>query len=201
MPFLDWLPPDVTRRSTIRELAAGESLFRQGDRSFAIFEVEDGRLRLIRHTIDSREVVLHTARRGELFAEASLFSNAYQCDAVAAVRSRVRGYPKRELLAAMRKSPDIAERFMEVLARQIHGLRTRLEERNIRSARARVLHRLTLAVGADGRTVMLDGKLKDLAADLGLTHEAFYRTLTALEKEGAVTRAQGRITLRKTRGI
>ena len=46
-------------------------LFRQGDRANAIFEVDQGRMRLIRHTIDNRPITLHTARAGELFAEAA----------------------------------------------------------------------------------------------------------------------------------
>ena len=178
-------------------MAAEEMLFRQGDRAVAIFEVEYGRLRLIRNSIAGHPVVLHTARAAELFAEAALFSGAYHCDAVAAVASRVRVYPKRELLASLRADPLLGERFMAVLARQIHTLRARLEERNIRSARARLLHHLALSAGPDGRSMPLEGTLMDLAAEIGLTHEALYRTLAALEKEGRVRRTRTGITLRK----
>ena len=72
-----------------RELAAGQALFRQGDAVTAIFAVERGRLRLIRHTVDERKVVLHTARAGELLAEAALFSDSYHCDAIADLASRI----------------------------------------------------------------------------------------------------------------
>ncbi len=201
MSRLDWLPDPVRHRSRLRVLEAGEALLRQGDRATAIFQVEHGRLRLIRHTIDDREVVLHTARQGELFAEAALFSDAYQCDAVAAVSSRVRAYPKREILAAFRSHPPLTERFMAVLTRQIHALRARLEERNIRSARERVLHHLALAADADKRTVILDGTLMDLAAEIGLTHEVLYRTLAALERDGTIARTGAIIALRKKRGV
>ncbi len=197
MPSLDWLPTAIRKRSRVRELEAGEALFRQGDRTFAIFEVERGRLRLIRNTVASHPVVLHTARPGELLAEAALFASAYQCDAVAAAASRVRAYPKRELLASFRADPALAERFMAVLAHQIHALRARLEERNIRSARERVLHHVALHAGADGRTMPVEGTLLDLAAEIGLTPEALYRTLAELEKEGVVLRTTSGIMLRK----
>jgi CRP-like cAMP-binding protein len=193
----DWLPDATRQRSKLRILEAGEALFRQGDRATAIFAVEQGRLLLLRYTVDHREVVLHTARQGELFAEAALFSNAYQCDAVATAASHVRAYPKREILAAFRSDADLGERFMAVLAQQVHALRARLEERNIRSARERVLHHLALAAGADGHTVRLDGTLLDLAAEIGLTHEVLYRTLAALERDGAITRTQSGIALCK----
>lgn len=191
----DWLPASVRARATVRALDTGAALFRQGDRSVAVFEVEHGRLRLIRLAAD-RAVVLHTARAGALFAEAALFSRVYHCDAVAAVDSRVRAYPKRALLAAFRDDPDLAEHFMAVLAREIQTLRARLEERNIRSARERVLHHLALVAGADGATVTLDGTLMDLAAEIGLSHEALYRTLAALEKAGAIRRTPSAIILR-----
>jgi CRP-like cAMP-binding protein len=194
---LGWLPPAVQKRAAPRLLVAGEALFRQGDRAGAIFEVEHGRLRLVRHTVDSRLITLHTDRAGELCAEAALFSAAYQCEAIAAVASRVRVYPKRELLASLRADPLLAERFMAVLARQIHALRARLEERNIRSARERVLHHLALLAGPDGRTMRLDGTLMDLAAELGLTHEVLYRTLAALERDGAIARTGSGIALEK----
>ena len=198
---LDWLPEAIRRRATQRNLAAGETLFRQGDRATAIYAVERGRLRLIRHAVDQHEVVLHTARSGELFAEAALFSPAYQCDALAAVASAVRAYPKRDILAAFRGDPALAERFMAALAHQVHALRTRLEERNIRSARERVLHHLALAAGKDGRTVVLDGTVMDLAAEIGLSHEALYRTLAELEKEGVISRRRAAITLRKNTSV
>ncbi|HEV8407730.1 MAG TPA: cyclic nucleotide-binding domain-containing protein, partial [Sphingomicrobium sp.] len=81
MPNLDWLPDQLRRLSKLRTLEAGEFLFRQGDRVNAIFKVDQGRMRLIRHTIDNRPVTLHTARAGDLFAEAALFADRYHCDA------------------------------------------------------------------------------------------------------------------------
>jgi len=201
MSHLDWLPKSIRQHSKLRVLAAGAALFRQEDRATAIFEVERGRLRLTRHTIDNRLVTLHTARAGDLFAEAALFADRYHCDAVAAVDSRVHVYPKRALLAAFRSDPALGERFMAVLAHQIHALRSRLEERNIRSARERVLNHLVLAADADGRAVRLDGTLMDLAAEIGLSHEVLYRSLAALEKDGTITRTRSAIALRKRKSV
>lgn len=199
MSQLEWLPAAFRNKLPLREVRAGATLFRQGDAVTAIFEVETGRLRLVRHAIDGHPIVLHTARAGELFAEAALFAKAYHCDAVAVTDSRVRAYPKRALRALLRGNPDHAERFMALLAHQVHAVRARLEERNIRSARERVLHHLALAAGSDGRTVRLDGTLVDLAVELGLTHEALYRTLAALQREGLIARMPHQITLRRRR--
>jgi CRP-like cAMP-binding protein len=84
---------------------------------------------------------------------------------------------------------------MAMLAREIMRLRTRLELGNIHSARARVRHYLALNAAADGRTVALPGTIKELAGELGLSHEALYRTLAAMQRDGEIARARRRITI------
>ncbi len=103
----------------------------------------------------------------------------------------VRLYPKSALLAELQRDPKIAKSFAAMLAHHVMTLRTRLERRNIHSARDRVRHYLTVNVGPDGRTIALPGTLKELAADLGLTHEALYRTLARMESRWR-NRAHGR---------
>ena len=93
----------------------------------------------------------------------------------------MRFYPKAAMLAELQRDPMIAKAFAAMLAQHVMTLRTRLERRNIHSARERIRHFLTVNVGADGRTVALAGTLKELAADLGLTHEALYRSLARME--------------------
>jgi CRP-like cAMP-binding protein len=105
----------------------------------------------------------------------------------------VRLYPKALVLAALHSDPQAATAFMAMLAREVMGLRTSLEQRNIRSARDRVRHYLAVNLAADDRTVPLPGSLKDLAARLGLTHEALYRTLSQMERDGEIERLEGRI--------
>jgi CRP/FNR family transcriptional regulator, dissimilatory nitrate respiration regulator len=192
---LDWLPPGLKGACVFHSLASGEALFQQGDPANAIFEVESGRLRLLRQTIEGHTVVIHTARTGELFAEAALFSKSYHCNAAAAVPSRVRAYPKRKILTAIRSDPKLAEQLMAVLAHQLQAVRSTLEQRNIRSARQRILHHLALAAGPDGRTIRITGTLMDLASDIGLTHEVLYRTLAALTRGGVITRSPTAIVL------
>ncbi|KAA2236022.1 Crp/Fnr family transcriptional regulator [Salinarimonas soli] len=179
----------------VKTLARGDALFRQGDPATAIFRVVAGRLRLERRTSDGRPVVLHTARAGELFAEASLFADAYHCDAVAVTDAVVGLYDKAALLASLGAGAQ-AGGLIATMARQLQECRGRLELRNVRSARERVLLWLDLRGGPAG-IVAVEGELQDIAAELGLTREAFYRTLAALERDGLISRDGTRITLRR----
>jgi CRP/FNR family transcriptional regulator, dissimilatory nitrate respiration regulator len=197
MPVKDWLPAAVHAAALDRKLKAGGVLFRLGDKTVGFYEVIAGRVRLARVDRSGNEIILYVAGAGETIAEASLFAAAYHCDAIASTDAVVRLYAKPAMLAAFQRDPKVARAFTAMLGHQVMNLRTRLEQRNIRSARERVRHYLALNVGADGRTVILTGTLKDLAAELGLTHEAFYRTLAALERTGEIRRVSDKITLRR----
>jgi CRP/FNR family transcriptional regulator, dissimilatory nitrate respiration regulator len=199
MPVKDWLPAAVRAAATDRKLKAGEALFRLGDKTAGLWEVIAGRVRLARVDRAGHEIVLHVAGPGETLAEASLFSPSYHCDAIASTDALVRIYPKAAVLAAFEHDRKAAQAFTATLARQVMNLRTRIEQRNIRSARERVRHFLALNADGDGRTVALRGTLKDLAAELGLTHEALYRTLARLERSGEIKRTKGKITLARPR--
>lgn len=189
----DWLARHAAT-ARHRHLAAGESLFRQGDRATAIFRVESGRLRLVRHLPDGSPVTLHVARHGESFAEAALFSDSYHCDAVAEVESVVAVLAKRDLLAGLRQDPEAALAFAAQMSRQVRDLRLRLELRNIRSAAARLEMWLHLQADERGRVVPAQS-WTEIAAELGLTREAVYRALARLQRDRRLRRDKTGITL------
>ena len=180
-----------------RKLARDEPLFRQGDPATAVFLILRGRLRMIRHLASGDRITIHTGRRGELFAEGSLFSDVYQCDAIAAEPTRVRACDKAEMLAAIGDSPSTMLALLEQVTHSLHHARAMRELRNIRSADDRVLHHLHLSASKDG-AVVFDRPLLEVAEDLGLTHEAYYRALAALARGGAIKRSGRKIRLIKT---
>jgi CRP/FNR family transcriptional regulator, dissimilatory nitrate respiration regulator len=184
-----------------RSLRRNEILFRQGDKVTAIYFIESGRLRLERRTFDGRLLILGTTSAGEFFVEAALFSDVYHCDALAAEPSQVRVYPKAAVLKALRENSSTAMSFLGLMARQVIQLRQRLEVMKVRSAKERVLLYFDLNTEPDGHTIVLRGELQDIANELGLTREALYRTLAALESDGAIERSGSCIQLKKHPGI
>ena len=181
-----------------RSLARNEALFRQGDKVAAIYFVEAGRLRLERRTFDGRLLILGITPSGRFFVEAALFADIFHCDAVATEPSRVRIYPKQAVLKALRTDPTNAMSFLALMAHQVIELRQRLEVIKVRSAKERVLVYLDLNSDPDGRTVNLRSQLQDIASELGLSREAFYRTLASLERDGAIERAGSHILLKRS---
>ena len=185
-PILAGIGPDM------RALKGGDFLFRNGDRSAGIYFLTSGSLRMQRVTPDGSTVVLHTARSGEFFAEASLFVERYQCDVIAERDSEVWLYAKDALLERLHDDPQTLLEFTAGLARSLHDIRQRYELKQIRSAPDRVLQLLRLRCGVDG-VYQSRGTLKDMAAELGLTHEALYRALAKLEQDKRIFRDTGRL--------
>jgi CRP-like cAMP-binding protein len=189
------LPETVRAAGVERTLKAGQALFRIGDVPAVLFEVVKGKVRLVRTDASGRDTVLYTAGPGQVVSEASLFAASYHCNAVASTAATVRAYPKAALFAELAHDPNAANAFMAMLAREIMSLRTRLELCNIHSARDRVRHYLALNASDDGKAVVLSGTVKELAQDLGLSHEALYRTLAAMQQDGEIKRSGKKITL------
>ena len=178
----------------VRTLARGEPLFRQGEPAAAVFKIVRGRLRMIRHLASGDRITIHTGRTGELFAEGSLFADVYLCDAIAAEPTRVCACGKAEMLAAIRDSPSTMFALLKQVTRSLHNARAMRELRNVRSADDRVLQHLHLSASKHG-AVVFDRPLLEVAEDLGLTHEAYYRALAALVRAGSIQRTGRKIRI------
>lgn len=179
---------------TVRRVPADAALFQQGDPTFGCFRLVSGRIRLVRVTPAGTQVPMHTVRPGELFAEASLFSARYHCDAIATQACEVLVYPKAEVIRRLKEGRGDLWSFAAELAHRVQELRTRLEIRQIRPATERVLQSLRLRCAISGAWKM-DGTLKQFAEEIGLTHEALYRALARLERDGWIARSDGEIRL------
>ena len=178
------------------ERLRGEALFRRDDPVHGIFLVVEGRLRLERALEDGSAVTLAVLRPGDGVAEAALGSDRYHCDAVAEVRSRIGVYPKRELLEAFQSGTLGWDKVAWHFAKQVRRLRALLEVRSIHRADDRVESYLDLLTML-GESWSGDRPKSAVAAELGLTPEALYRTLAKLEAEGRIV-VSGRKVTRKT---
>ena len=168
-------------------LRPGQVLFRQGEQAESMVHVRSGRVVLERTTADGRRLSIHTARQGELLADAAVFSRVYHCDARAEVTSSVDLISRHRLLRTLKTDPELAISLLSLFAKRLRNLRQRQEIREIRSADARILAHLRSLAGDDG-VVALDRPLRAVAAEIGLSPEAVYRAVGALQRRGFVRR-------------
>lgn len=169
-------------------LSEKESLFRQDGSTGGLYLLTRGSVELHRFTRDGEAIVLHRPLAGETFAEASLFTSNYHCDAVAVSASEVIELDRSAVLGLFASDQEFAKALAARFASQIQTYRRRFEVVAIRSADERVYTAL-----CDG---MLTGDIKSFASEIGLTHEVVYRALAKLVKNGRIEKtARGQYQL------
>lgn len=179
-PLLAALPRGARTRSRRFSVPRAAPLFRSGDRPAAMHFVLSGEIRLLRYSKAGGETVLQRARRGFL-AEASLDQGAYHCHAVAAVASEVLAIPLRSFDEAL-AVPAFQRTWARHLARELRRSRAQVERLSLKTARDRIVH--FIETEGEGGVVALQQSKKDWAAELGLTHEALYRALARMMRQG-----------------
>jgi CRP-like cAMP-binding protein len=151
----------------------GETAFRQGDPVAALHLVKVGEIRLIRHLPNGLALTLHRARPGAVLAEASLFSPAYHCDAVATGPASTLSIPKNAVTRLMRNDAVFAADWAIYLAHEVQSARLRSEILALRT----VAERLDAWLAANGGCLPAKGNWKSVAAEIAVSPEALYREL------------------------
>lgn len=186
------LQPALRSKAEPWKLDAGEVLFRIGDPIRAVYAVVEGEIRLIRRDRNGSEIVLQRSRGG-FFAEASLGSKTYHCDAVATLRSELIRFPVNAFRDALGEDAAFRDAWMAHLAKEVRKLRAQCERLNLHKAADRIIHYIE-SEGVAG-SIRLNQTRKAWAAELGLSHEVLYRTVRRLQDEGVIEVEGEHITL------
>lgn len=193
-PALSRIPPRLRMQAEHRAIEAGETLGRIGDRVQSLFAVISGEVRLIRRSPDGTEVILQRSRGGFL-AEASLDSTNYHCDVVVSESGTMLSFPIQAFRTALDESADFRGAWMNQLACEIRKLRAQCERLSLHGAAQRILHYIE-SEGISGG-LALNQSRKAWAAELGLSHEALYRTLSRLQADGVLSISGEHIVITK----
>ena len=175
-PLLGALPAEARDASRILAAAPTTRLFQQGDEPAFMHFVIAGDIRLVRRSRAGTEITLQRTRGGFL-AEASLDQSAYHCDAVAAATSEILAISLKPFRQAL-SVETFRDGWVAHLARELRRARSQSERLILRSTRERIVHYIE-AEGRDGRITLTQSK-KGWAAELGISHEALYRTLASM---------------------
>ena len=125
---------------------------------------------------DGAALTLHIASAGMVLAEASLFADAYHCDAVARGPAVVAYVPRAAFLASLRQSPNSAIDLIKANAREIQSQRARIEILRLR----RVADRLDAWLNLYGEPEK--GEWIQVANAIGVSQPALYRELALRRK-------------------
>ncbi len=195
---------EVAAVTVPREFAAGEMVFREGDRSDTCYVMRSGRVRAIREHTDGRTITLATFGPGEIFGELAMFDEERRSATIEAVEptaaAAILGGDMRRLL---RTHPDISVKLLAALGRRLRETNERLTRQSFQTVQSRVasaLIELVAEVRAEGRgdgdgDILITATQSELAQLAGSSRESASRFLAVLERAGVITQGRGRLTV------
>lgn len=173
-------------------VAKGTRLFAAGDKPADMFFVIQGEVVLERPGLNGSLVVLQRTRHG-FVGEASLKSERYHCDGRAVAATRLVRIPVQAMQTAMDTDAAFSGRWINMLNKELKRLRLQCERLALPKLQDRLVH--LIETEGEGGQYAIGAGIKAMSADLGVTHEALYRCVSAMEKLGRIRRSQHHIGL------
>lgn len=186
---LQWLA-SVAR---IQDFAAGELIFRQGERCAGVYIVETGLVRVYCRGGGAQEHAIHLCGPGQSFAEVAVFAGFdLPANAASVVATRCHFIPAEIIQEQIATNHDFCRQMLASMAYWTRHFTDLLSDIVLRDASDRILSYLqSLPRDATG-IVDLPGPKKHIANHLDLTSETFSRTLRSLADRGRIEITSGR---------
>jgi CRP-like cAMP-binding protein len=189
----DLLPKELLGQCHARHFDKGDYLFHQGKKPEHMFFIVSGEAVLTRTSSHGEPTTLQRCKGGFL-SEASLLTDAYHCDAIVTNSGQAITLPIKSLREALADS-KFSMKWVQLLSKEIMRLRTQSERLGLKDIRSKLIH-LIETEGKQG-VLTLQSDFKSMASEIGVTHEALYRAIATLGKEGLLEKHTDSLELLK----
>ncbi len=188
---------DLTKASRKCAFASGEMIFSEGDEAEALFILAGGTVDLIKSSSAGKEQLVRSVKRGEIFAEAAMFSgDTYPVTAIARAPSELVSITKAAFVRFLKTHPDASMAIIGTMAKLLRHLNNLLSELSLSSVESRLAAWLLRRMREKGSRSFLIGIAKrDLAFRLGTVPETLSRNLRKLAQSGAIRVAGEKVTI------
>ena len=187
------LPKELLGQCHAHHFEKGDYLFHQGKKPEYMFFIVVGEVTLNRTSNHGESTTLQRCKGGFL-SEASLLTDAYHCDAIATQSGQAIVIPIKSLRDSLIDS-KFSIKWVQLLSKEIMRLRTQSERLGLKDIRSKLIH-LIETEGKQG-VLTLQSDFKSMASEIGVTHEALYRAIATLEKEGLLEKHPDSLELLK----
>ncbi len=173
--------------------APNETICIAGDTAEHLFVVADGRVKLMRHSLSGKNVLLDMLTPGEFFGSLSaLSSDVYSDTAEAQTQSCVLSISASDFRRVLEKYPSVALKVLEITAARLRAAQDRVRQLSALSVEGRVANVLLVLGKKFGKWsdvgLLIESPLTrdDLAAMTGTTTESASRVMSQFQKDGLI---------------
>ena len=201
------LPPAVVQQlvalARVRPVADGERLFARGDEADGFYGVMQGQVRISSLGADGRELLVAVFEPGAWFGEISMFDDLPRThDATAQGDAELLLIPKLSFRQLLDDDPSLYPHFMRMLCRKLRRSFGYIDSAAFLPLKGRLAYRLGELADLHGQpqpdgaiTIGLHLPQEELARMISATRPSVSRVLKALEAEGSIALAYGRVSV------
>ena len=193
------LQHDLLSQASVRQLNAGQPLFRRGDPPCGLYAVLDGAIRVGAVSRNGKEALLTLVEPPYWFGEISLFDGQPRThDAYAEGPTRLLQVPQTALLDLLEHQPHYWREFALLMSQKLRLAFIALEEMSLLPAAPRLARRLLLITegyGETGPRRVIHLAQEQLALMLALSRQTTNQILKELEARGALRLTYGEIEI------
>lgn len=193
------LQHDLLSQASVRQLSAGQPLFRRGDPPCGLYAVLDGAIRVGAVSRNGKEALLTLVEPPYWFGEISLFDGQPRThDAYAEGPTRLLQVPQTALLDLLEQQPHYWREFALLMSQKLRLAFIALEEMSLLPATPRLARRLLLITegyGETGPRRVIHLAQEQLALMLALSRQTTNQILKELEARGALRLTYGEIEI------
>jgi CRP-like cAMP-binding protein len=212
LPFLQSLSPSdlkwVNSLIVEKDFHTGDFICYSGDVGDKLFIIADGKVRLMQHSLTGRDILLDLLNPGEFFgAFSSLGNETYSESAQAHTSCCVLVITNAEIHKILMRFPDVAIRFIEIMAVRLRQANERVHQLGALSVEDRIASILVMLADKFGEQkgpeLLLQVPLfrEDIAAMAGATVESASRVMSRFQKAGLIRSGRGWVAVRDREGL
>ena len=192
------LQDSLLAAARLRQLTAGQYLFRRGDPPCGVYAVLEGAVRVSAVNAQGKEAVLSLVETPYWFGEICLFDGLPRThDALAVGPCTLLQVPQPAMLEILDRSPAYWRDLALLMSHKLRLSLINIEQMSLMPAATRIAHRLLMIAEGYGEIEhsrrVLQLPQEDLAAMLSLSRQTTNSLLKALELQGIIGLSYGAI--------
>jgi CRP/FNR family transcriptional regulator len=200
LSLCDWT--EIEQHITERDFCRNEHVFRQGASADTLFIVKSGRVKVTRHSVGGKDVLLRVCSEGHMLGNVGVFDgNGYLASAQAVEATSTFCLSRNDCFTWIDRCPPLAYAVIADLSRRLRGATDLICSLAVDRAEqriARALLRLAANSGQstdDGVMIKMPLTRQDVADMTGTTVETAIRTMSRFRQQGLIQSQRRRVVL------
>ena len=184
---------EITDKINGRSYKKGEMIFFEGELSDKLYVINSGKVKIFKYTKEGKEQILYIVSSGDFLGDLSLLKkDEFKFNAEALEDVNICELTKDDFDKAVKQSPEIALKILEVLYERIAKLENLVQSLSTKDIEARISGLLLGLIKDFGipedDIIRLELPLsrEDMANYIGVTRETISRKLNSMQEEGII---------------